>query len=76
MITAKDAIVAEFVKNFDANATGATDLILVINTGYHHEAEFVKNFVVNVDLIMTEVQRSNGTKVYTTSATWHWTPFS
>ena len=76
LITAEDAIVAEVVKNFVVNAPGATGLIVVINTGYHHVTEFVKNFVVNVNLIMTEVERSNGTKVYTTSATSWLTPFS
>ena len=76
LITTGNAPVAEFVKNFVANATGATGLIVVINAGYHHVAEFVKNFVVNAILIMTPVQRSNGTKVYTTSATSWLTPFS
>jgi hypothetical protein len=76
LITAEDAIVAEFVKNFDENASGPADLIVVINAGDHHVTEFVKNFVVNAILIMTQVERSNGTKVYTTSATSRWTPFS
>ena len=76
MITSGSAPGAEFVKNFDANASGAADLILVINAGVQHVTEFVKNLVGPADLIMTHVERSDGTKVYTTSATSRWTPFS